>query len=157
MLQDSRAMLRDPLEAESLINERQPGRAMDPILGRRGRAYGKFIEQLFNAGIIEQGNVLEEAGLFFVKKKNGDLRLIFDTRRPNCWYKDPSSVALFSGESLSSLEVSSTDHIHLRTGDVECCFYQYALPEHHRVYFGIPLIKAMHLPATLRGLFSGAR
>ena len=36
MLQDSRAMLRDPSEAESLINERQPGRAMDPILGRRG-------------------------------------------------------------------------------------------------------------------------
>ena len=64
-------------------------------------------------------------------------------------------MALFSGESLSALEASSTDHIHLKTGDVECCFCQYSLPEHHRVYFGIPFIKAMHLPDKLRASFPG--
>eukprot|EP00974_Lingulodinium_polyedra_P006755 643738-Lingulodinium_polyedra.AAC.1 len=116
-------MLRDPKEAAALIAERQPGRAMDPILGRRGHAYGKFVGQLFRAGILEAGPAKAVAGLFFVKKTNGDLRLIFDTRQPNCFYQEPCSVKLFSGDSLAALEMSPLDAAFVETGDVECCFY----------------------------------
>ena len=84
------------------------GCALDPVLRRRGREYGFFIGELYRPGVIEaccEHEVLEETGCFFVARKDGRLRVIFDTRRANCWFNTPDYTQLPSGEALADLQV----------------------------------------------------
>jgi hypothetical protein len=109
--------------------------------------------QLMQKGIVEQccdEDVVEEVGIFFVKKKSGDLRLIFDTRRSNCKFEAPPYTGLPSAEGLADLEAGVDHPLIFGAGDVEVCFYQYALPLALRGYFGLPAVKAKFLPGGFR-------
>ena len=68
-------------------------------------------------------SVVEESGVIFVPKKDGRLRIIFDTRNPNKHFAEPYHSVLGTGEALSDLETCSGVPIYLNQGDVECCFY----------------------------------
>ena len=47
----------------------------------REKVYGDFLKELHDRGLIRWGHYAKpRLGMFFVKKKNGKLRLIFDTR-----------------------------------------------------------------------------
>ena len=136
---------------------------MDARVARLGQDYGHLLKELHAAGIIEQCvELLEFAGVFFVKRKDAKQRLIFDTRRPNCHFEEPSYTELASGESFAGLEAAAGQPIHLASGDVEVCFYQYSLPEALRPYFGLKPIRDHMLPKSLankldRSLMVGGR
>ena len=105
--------------------------AMDPTLRRSSRQWGYFLSELIAADVIVlTTEVKETAGVFFVARKDGMLRLIFDTRRPNAHFMAAPKTRLASGESLSDLESPPGQPVELRAGDVEVCFYQFSLPDH---------------------------
>eukprot|EP00971_Amphidinium_carterae_P329560 6462107-Amphidinium_carterae.1 len=108
--------------------------ALDAKLSLRGYDYGRVLDQLYSAKIIERGGVgREECGLFFVYKKDMSLRIIFDTRRSNCHFQPPPTP--FYRRATS--------------GDVEVCFYQYYLPEEFRDFFTLPSIDSKFLSDSL--------
>ncbi|CAK0841047.1 unnamed protein product [Prorocentrum cordatum] len=151
-LESGRGLLRSPEEAAALIRDAGAPRAMDPKLGRLGYDYGHALGELFASGVIECSSepVLEEAGMFFVARKDKRLRLICDTRTPNMHFTVPNHTALATGEALSSLEASGVNFIGMSSGDVDCCFYQYSLPPWCRRYFNLPTIQSRFLPLEVR-------
>ncbi len=127
--------------------------AMDTRLRQCGHDLGAFLSDLFDLGAIEpcsSASVRERAGLFFVSKKDSQLRLIWDTRRSNAHFETPAFTALPSGESLAALEVGPGERLHAVSADVECCFYQFGIPPWLRPYFGLPEISLRFLPPRLR-------
>ena len=102
-------LLRPVEAARAALQETGVGCALDPVLRRRGREYGFFLGELWRAGVIEaceEHEVREETGCFFVARKDGKLRVIFDTRRANCWFEVPDFTPLPSGESLADLQTT---------------------------------------------------
>eukprot|EP00974_Lingulodinium_polyedra_P081493 7891259-Lingulodinium_polyedra.AAC.1 len=96
---------------------------MDPVLARGGAAYGEFLSSLLDCGVAEVGPSVEQVGIFFVLKKSGALRLIFDTRRSNMHCAEPAPIGLPSGENLANVSLDPGTELFLAGGDVECCFY----------------------------------
>ncbi|CAK0846803.1 unnamed protein product, partial [Prorocentrum cordatum] len=148
-LETGRGLLRSPEEAAALIRDAGAPRAIDPKLGRLGYDYGHALGELYTSGVIEASSepVLEEAGMFFAARKDKRLRLICDTRTPNMHFTTPEHTAL---AALSSLEASGVNMIGMSSGDVDCCFYQYALPPWCRRHFNLPLIESRFLPPEVR-------
>ncbi|CAK0817021.1 unnamed protein product, partial [Prorocentrum cordatum] len=151
-LETGRGLLRSPEEAATLIRDAGAPRAMGPKLGRLGYDYGHALGELYTSGVIEASSepVLEEAGMFFAARKDKRLRLICDTRTPNMHFTTPEHTAVATGEALSSLEASGVNMIGMSSGDVDCCFYQCALPPWCRRYFNLPLIESRFLPPEVR-------
>ena len=156
-LSDGSQMLRDEIEVEELLKEIGPAQAMGTVLQRRGFLYGKFLGELIDNGILEvAGTVRATAGVFFVKRKDGKARLIFDTRVPNAHFRSPPATRLASGDALSELNMHGLEGCFLDGCDVEVCFYQYLLPAWARAYFCLPAIKKRFLPAGVRSLLGVA-
>eukprot|EP00971_Amphidinium_carterae_P346028 6487276-Amphidinium_carterae.3 len=56
----------------------------DPSLAKNDASYAEFVDRLMDLNIVGlTTEPLETNGLFFVKKKNGKLRMICDCRRAN--------------------------------------------------------------------------
>ncbi|CAK0802959.1 unnamed protein product, partial [Prorocentrum cordatum] len=138
-LETGRGLLRSPEEAAALIRDAGAPRAMGPKLGRLGYDYGHALGELYTSGVIEASSEPDKR-----------LRLICDTRTPNMHFTTPEHTALATGEALSSLEASGVNMIGMSSGDVDCCFYQYALPPWCRRYFNLPLIESRFLPPEVR-------
>ncbi|CAK0796024.1 unnamed protein product [Prorocentrum cordatum] len=153
MLAGCSGLLRDPAEAQAALRELGPAMALDPVLrlmGLHARALPGGAE-LLDKGILEKATVVKEtAGAFFVKRKDGLLRLIFDTGRSNCHFAPPLCTSLASGESLADLESEPGARLWAASADVEICFYQCELPASLRPLFVLPPILARHLPARWR-------
>lgn len=115
---------------------------MDLVLLRRNFDYGIFLEELYHAKVVEMSNdVVETAGLLFVKRKDDRLRLIWDTRRSNCHLTEPPSTWLASCDSLAEILIPTRGQLFAAAGDVVVCFYQYALPDLLRPHFGLQSIE----------------
>ena len=81
------------------------------------------MRRLHDAGMLEY--TLEEAdpigvGMFFVKKKDGKLRLVVDGRRSNVAFREPDSVELATGSSFASLELGVDKVVYIGTADIKC-------------------------------------
>ncbi|CAK0891989.1 unnamed protein product [Prorocentrum cordatum] len=123
---------------------------LDPVLRDNPKLFGEFVSELWEAGVVEvSDDALEESGMFFVRKKSGALRLIWDTRVPNLRFREPPGVVLPSGEALGHLECRPRVIPVLHGGDVEVCYYQFALPEQYRCFFGLPALPIAHLSPSL--------
>ena len=83
--------------------------------------------------------------LFFVKKKNGKLRLILDTRTVNCLFVDPPKTKLPSAAALTSIESVPGEPLYFAGGDIDNAFYRFEAPAVAREYFTLPPIRARHL------------
>ena len=68
-------------------------------------------------------------GVFFVKKKTGKLRIIFDTRDVNNLFRPPPTTRLPTAAAFSRLESGGVDEIWFAAGDIEDCFYHIGMPE----------------------------
>ena len=79
---------------------------------------------------------------FFVAKKNGDLRIVWDCRRANMAFRTPPPVDLGSADSLSHLEVGPHERIFVGAADVENCFYQVAIPPWLSNWFCLDEVRA---------------
>jgi len=95
----------------------------------------------------------EEAGTFFVEKKNGKLRLVIDARRSNCYFGAPHKVALTSASAIADIELGDTETLWGASCDIKDCFYNIALPKPLRRIFALKGLRAESAlwPNCLRG------
>ena len=128
------------------------GLAFDPFLRKRKHAYGRFLAELFKARIIEVSSDIRcYVGVFFVLRKDGLHRLIFDPRRSNTLCEVPPKTHLPSANSIGNMELAADSRfIAMASGDVECCFYQYTVPAWCASLFGLAPVRAQFLPKWLR-------
>ena len=61
-------------------------------------------------------------GVFFVRKRTGQIRIIFDTRLLNMLFIDAPSARLPTASSLSGIEVESGAKLYMASGDVSNAF-----------------------------------
>eukprot|EP00973_Karenia_brevis_P084010 11656732-Karenia_brevis.AAC.1 len=85
-------MLLSSEELEAVHERGLPRTYMDPTLQHNESLYSEFIAQLFECGVISFAREVKcECGMFFVRKKNGMLRLILDARLANSFFRSPPS------------------------------------------------------------------
>ena len=93
------------------------------------RTYLKLVKRLHAAGLIQYKAKSEcRVGMFAVKKKNDEQRLVLDCRYSSCYFKDPPKVHLASGQSFASIEVEPGQQVGLGNVYIEVAFYAMQLP-----------------------------
>jgi len=81
------------------------------------RTYATFLCNLESRHLLEwQSGGESLLGVFFVHKKDGRLRVIFDTRIVNCYFHDPPKTRLPTAASFTSLESTPGNEIYFGGG-----------------------------------------
>ena len=83
--------------------------------------------------------------MFFVKKKDGNQRMIADCRRSNEWFTNPPATALFSSGGMVNVDASSCGDLFFGGFDVSNAFFQHMLPHWLRDLFCLPSLTAGEL------------
>lgn len=137
-------LLKPEQAAENLKSASVSKAYVDPTLAARPKEYKQILNWASSAGVVELTlkKPVEEAGLFFVTKKSGRLRLVIDARRSNCWFSAPEKVELALGNLFDDLESRSSGPIYIGHVDIVDAFWQFSLPIPLRQYFGLPTITA---------------
>ena len=143
---------------ESLLRSEQASRALqqelniskpysDPSLINNPKTYADFLWRLHAAGMLRwtvRGSRNYTVGVFFVRKSNGRIRIIFDTRVANTRFREPPSTRLPTSAAFGSIESDAGENF-LCTGDIECAFYNLAIPTSLVHFFALPPMRAHHL------------
>ena len=75
---------------------------VDPILNNNPHEYGGFKKELHTRGMLRyRVGECGKLGIFFVSKKSGQLRLIFDTRLLNQHLGQPPNTDLPSADAFT--------------------------------------------------------
>ena len=148
------AMLRTPQDFTQYIANSTPLKPyIDPELAGSPLSYSGFLERLHEAGMLRFRLAQEKSGalgLFFIKKKDGTLRLIFDTRKLNRRFKEPPHTDLPTASAMSHLECVPDNPVFLGSGDIKNAFYSLKVPTSLSDMFTLPLIRNRYLPAALQ-------
>jgi len=109
----------------------------DPSLKRsRSERHGLF-KVLVRLGLLgAHTRIKARVGLFFVKKKDGNIRMVCDSRQPNFCHKRPPRTQLGTADCYSELDLADFDDgdfvgvgglgyddVHQAGSDVRDCFY----------------------------------
>lgn len=115
----------------------------DPLL-RHPKTYANLMKRLHGCGLVQYYAAPAKATveLFFVNNKAGQLRMVVDCRHSNCFFKDPSGVALTTGDSLSRIEVGEDETLNFASADLKDAFYHLALPKELQHLFGLRPLRA---------------
>ena len=117
----------------------------DATLFGSQKRYAHFLRELEDRGLlrwrIANGEV-GKLGVFFVKKKDGTNRIVFDTRIINFDFVDPPATRLPSGAAISAIESPSDEEFYVATGDIQNCFYTMEVPTGLSDRFTLPTIAA---------------
>ena len=132
-----------------------PCATLPPPLSRADTASAIIRPRAFAAGCRCR------VGMFAVKKKNGEQRLVLARSSP-CYFDDPPKAHLASGQAFASIEVEPGQQAWLGIVDVQVAFYAMQLPAALMTYFGLPYhvragdvgIKSLDGVACLRGSVS---
>ncbi|CAK0855451.1 unnamed protein product, partial [Prorocentrum cordatum] len=138
------AWLRQPREVQQVRqDEGLPTLYGDANLTGDRSAYIGFIQDGLARGIFRLARRRKEAiQIFFVKKKDGEIRIVVDCRRSNQHFVDAPKVHLFSGSSFAEVEVPEGRQLFYAGGDVQNAFYQHRMPAWLQPYFGMDAVKA---------------
>ena len=134
----------DPDETKVKLEESGVKRCyQDPKLNDP-TCYSSFIRRLVNLNLVEYSlePPKESVGLFFVKKKSGQIRLIMDCRRSNCFFSEPDTTHLATGEAMSRMHVDSGSKLYTASADLQNAFYTMEMPEQLRPFFGLRSVRA---------------
>ncbi len=116
---------------------------LEPTLVRRPSVYGDFVNELYKRNMltfrIGSDSLL---GVFFVKKKNGRLRIILDTRDVNNLFRQPVSTRLPTPAAFSSLESEAGTPVWYSASDIQDCFYNYRVDPALSQFFSLPALEA---------------
>ncbi|CAK0859145.1 unnamed protein product, partial [Prorocentrum cordatum] len=141
-------MLRPPREAEELMATACPrGAYCDQGLVGDPRTYAEFLGKLYGKGMVHFSAAVDAkgtVGAFFVPKKSGAQRVIFDTRIANCFLKAPPKTRLPTAAAWSAVEAPASG-VFVATADLECAFYHMKLPSGMEEYFSLPAIDSTFL------------
>eukprot|EP00435_Cladocopium_sp_Y103_P042198 s2255_g11.t1 len=124
---------------------------VDPILKNNPHEYGGFLKELHTRGMLRYRIAHGECGklgIFFVAKKSGQLRLIFDTRLLNQDFEEPPKTDLPSADAFTRMEMPEGQQFYIGSGDLSNAFYTLSVPEELGRMFTLPCIKAQHLGLT---------
>ena len=124
---------------------------LDPVLASSRKRYVQFVNDLLTAdSVTAVCYIYAEAGVFFVTKKDGTLRLIIDARKGNQYFKKPPWVDMLSGEGMARVEVTLEQlaDLCIASGDVKNAFHHFAIPLWLSRYFGLPPVRASDLNLT---------
>ena len=135
-------MLRPASEAEQLMNESLISPHTDAILRHDRQAYAEFPAGLSMRGLIrwkrQPSNFKATLGVFFVAKKDGSLRVVFDTRRANLQFHEPPSTNFPTAGAFASLDTDDQSHANIVHGDISNAFYNMAIPTELSELFTLP-------------------
>ena len=110
-------------------DEEPPPPYWDPKLRASQKAYHEFIVTLADAGVAGFTQECQErVGAFFVKKKNGKLRLIIGARRANFRCRMSPSMPIGGSATWATLRVPEGCSLHIGQYDVEAYFYRLGIP-----------------------------
>ena len=101
----------------------------DPLL-RNPKIYGDFVKRLLSAGLVDVStdcDVEEIVEVFFVRKKNGQLRMVIVCRRSGCYFDQPADVSLRSGHALGRFELEADEQLHITSADLKDAFFHLLL------------------------------
>ncbi len=127
---------------------------VEPTLISSNTTYSKFVEQLFNRGMLTFKQTVGEStlGCFFILKKNQLLRIILDTRYLNGFCHDPPKTRLPSASCFAALESQEGSEIFFCGCDISNCFYHLRCPEGMDDWFSLPPVAPGLLPHIRRKL-----
>ena len=112
---------------------------MDVKLQHDNNVYGIFVKDLYERGMLSfTCRPREIVPPFFVRKKNGKLRLILDCRAVNKRFKKPPPLGLGAGVSWSQVSVPSDRDLFLAQSDIKDYFYSLELPHPLQSLFCLP-------------------
>ncbi|CAK0866833.1 unnamed protein product [Prorocentrum cordatum] len=115
---------------------------VDPNL-RNPKLYQGVFRRLVDSNLVSfQLDCECSVGLFFVHKKNGDLRMILDGRYSSLRFGEADKVELASGGAFSQIAVDGDDPIAVAGVDIADAFYNILLPPWLQKYFGLPPVRA---------------
>ncbi|CAK0905964.1 unnamed protein product, partial [Prorocentrum cordatum] len=115
---------------------------VDPNL-RNPKLYQRVLQRLVDSNLVScQLDCECSVGLFFVHKKNGDLRMILDGRYSSLRFAEADKVELASGGAFSQIAVDGDDPIAVAGVDIADAFYNIMLPPWLQKYFGLPPVRA---------------
>ena len=110
----------------------------DPRLANSRRRYIEFILDLAEHQIIGfTQRPAQEVGCFFVKKKDGRLRLIVDARATNHRCRRPPSMRIGGTASWSAIKVPAGEQLWTAQYDVEAYFYRLGIEADIGRYFSL--------------------
>ncbi len=81
-------------------------------------------------------------GVFFVLRKSGLIRIIFDAGLLNLQFQDPPRTALPSAAAFGGIEAPADKHLVLATADISNAFDGMAVPGDLASMFTLPSIRA---------------
>ena len=81
----------------------------DATLRFSRRARAAFIERLDAVGLITWRRVCrQQIGVFFVQKKNGEIRMVLDCRPSNACHQPPPHSALATAGALATINLADS-------------------------------------------------
>lgn len=138
--EDMMLLNEDELQDELALSP--PGAYLDEVFWRDEHTYESFLGQLVKVGLL--GAVAEVSSYitpFFVSKKNGTLRVIWDCRRSNRFFRPPPGLDMGAGDFLRELEVPQGATLLAAQADIAYCYYQCQLPAGLKRFFGVKRVK----------------
>ena len=77
---------------------------------------------------------------FFVRKKDGRIRVIFDAREVNQHFAVPDKPALGSPSAFGDIIIPRDSQLYFALSDIKDYFYSIGVPPFLRQWFGLPKI-----------------
>eukprot|EP00973_Karenia_brevis_P074958 10416610-Karenia_brevis.AAC.1 len=142
-------LLRDPAEVPRLQEElglRKP--FLEPTLFEQPLKYAGFVIEMFERQMVKfsvSDSTTSNLGIFFVKKKDGSSRIIFDTRICNLYFRPPSHTRLLSASAVAGIQCGEHETLYFSSGDFKNCFYVIGVPDDLIQYFTLPSRQASFL------------
>ena len=113
----------------------------DATLRFSRRARAEFIDRLDKVGLVTwRTTCRQQIGVFFVRKKNGEIRMVLDCRPSNACHRQPPHSSLATAGSLSTINLANSwldDEAapgaqadpHAGSVDLADGYYQFKVPE----------------------------
>ena len=138
----SEAMLLSEEELGGVMQDTSmPGCYHDPVLANSPREWAGFVCELLRSGVIDftlRPQVV--AGVFFVRKKSGALRLIIDARRANRLVRAPPAGRNSSTECRTRVSLQEDQQLFIAQEDVKDCFYRMGISKALGEFFSLPVV-----------------
>ncbi|CAK0843088.1 unnamed protein product [Prorocentrum cordatum] len=126
------------------LQEAGPRRLYTDLALRNPRLYAEVVRWLQDAGLVDFHSAAEcNVGLFFVRKKSGQLRMILDGRHASPRFHAADSVELATGAAFSQIAVDGDEPICIGGVDIADALYQIEIPPWLRRFrSGMPRVRA---------------
>ena len=128
---------------------------MDPTLARSAQEYASFLRRLLDAHMI--GYCTDPKDIvtpFFVSKKSGALRIVWDCRAVNRRFKPCPSLNLASGAKWGDLTIDAADTIYVAQFDLANYFYHLGIPDELGKFFALPDIDVSVLREAVHAAYA---